>query len=290
MLIKATAAFRCLYQTLDKRLSASGFATTVHAYDWRKDVEHESSARRLKRLILSLYQKFKCPVHIVAHSLGGLVARRAVQLLHQEQGTPAAEKKVGRLVLLGPAVSGTFAAALGLAAAFRELPFFKLFPPSANRHVQPTTRSWTTLYQLLPWDDCLLPSLKTNDLRKPEFWRRPIDSARFQLALPSGATPWAARIDTQCFRKRTAVILGYHPLCPTASEVYWSGKKLKARADQDFLGDGFMLHACSVLPATKAYLASGVDHLRLPLAPSVIDAVIRILQGKSDVGLPDYSG
>jgi pimeloyl-ACP methyl ester carboxylesterase len=289
VLIEPASAFRSLYHTLDVNLRASGFTTKVHPYDWRKDVDHKSSAQRLKKRILALHRQSRRPVHIVAHSLGAMVARRAVQFLCEEQGMPAVTNIVGRLVLLGPSVSGTFAGALGLAAAVRELPFFALLPPP-SRYVQPTARTWTTLYQLLPWDDTLLPSLKTEDVRKLSFWRgrRPVDTARFRRAFPENGTPWAAQIDTQFFRERTAVILGYHPLCPTASEVHWSGKKLKARHSANMLGDGFMLHVCSVLPDTIAYLASGVDHIRLPMAPCVINAVIRILHGEADVGLPVY--
>jgi Alpha/beta hydrolase family len=159
VLIDPAGAFWCMYHTLNARLKARGFASLVHQYDWRKDVDYESSAQRLKNLILCLHADSNRPVHLVAHSLGGLVARRTVQCLCEEKGVAAAKQIVGKLVLLGPAVSGTFAAALGLAAAGRQLPFFGWLPPP-SKPVQQTTRTWTTLYELLPWDDCLLPSLK----------------------------------------------------------------------------------------------------------------------------------
>jgi hypothetical protein len=144
------------------------------------------------------------------------------------------------------------------------------------------------MYQLLPWDQHLLPSLVDNDVRKLGFWRCILDRARFAVAFPTPASSWAGQIDTQSFHERTTVILGFHPRCDTASGVYWSGNALMASYRDDMLGDGFMLHACSVLPDTKAYLACGVDHVRLPMAPRVISAVINVLRGNTRVGLPPY--
>jgi hypothetical protein len=290
--IEATDYFRWMYHTLHQQLRSHGFASEVHPYDWRKSVDHESSAECLKKRIVALHKKSKRRVHIVAHSLGGLVSRRAVQCLCDEIGEPNAKKVVGRIVLLGPAVSGTFAAALGIAGAFEELPFMKLFPGPTNyalrRFVRPTTKSWTALYQLLPWDPCIVPSLNTNDVRDPKFWIFPIDRSRLSFALPPGAPAWASTINTQSFHQRTTVILGFHPDCPTASGVHWYRKRLKAEYDPGLLGDGFMLHVCSVLPCTNAYVACGIDHIRLPMAPQVIEAVVKLVGGSTDVDLCPY--
>ena len=71
--------FPGLYDILEGWLDLSRFATLVYSYDWRKDVGHESVAQGLKTVIQGLtgYRK----VHLVAHSLGGLVARKALQCL-----------------------------------------------------------------------------------------------------------------------------------------------------------------------------------------------------------------
>ena len=65
-----------IYNNLEDALQSNGFATMTYDFDWRKDVDHEASVRGLKELILDLSSKWSV-VHIVAHSLGGLVARRA---------------------------------------------------------------------------------------------------------------------------------------------------------------------------------------------------------------------
>jgi hypothetical protein len=289
--IKAWEAFSWLYDPLDAYLSSCGFATRLYPYDWRKDVDHPSVAEGLKELVLRLHERCRRPVDIVAHSLGGLVARRVVQCLVEEHGVPAAKEIVGHLVLLGPAVSGTFIAALGLAAALREMPFFAPLALKrqlrSNRSVQRTTRSWTTLYQLLPWDEYILPSLKTNDVRKYSFWRKKVEKLRFRRAFPKPGTAWAAGIDTQCFRDRISVFLGHDPNCRTACGVKWSDGRMLASYSEDICGDGFMLHVCSLLPETKAYLAEGVNHLRLAWDESVMKDVVHVLNGEA-VSLPEY--
>jgi Alpha/beta hydrolase family len=100
--------FPLVYHALNARLRSSGFASRIHWYDWRKNIDHDPSALSVKNMIVALHAESNRPVHVVAHSLGGLVARRALQRLGEEQGVPAAKQIVGRLVLLGPAVNGTF--------------------------------------------------------------------------------------------------------------------------------------------------------------------------------------
>jgi pimeloyl-ACP methyl ester carboxylesterase len=285
VLIAANGAIQGLYDTLESDLSSSNFATQVFPYDWRKDVDFESVAERLKNLLLELGRRRR--VHLIAHSLGGLVARRALQSLCNQIGETETLRILGQMILLGPSIKGTFAAALGLAGALRELPVFNMFP-APGPHVQPTLKTFTALYQLLPWDDTLFPSLKKHDVRKLSFWRGMIEEARLERALPSGGTPWAAGVDTQFFKDRTSVILGYHANCSTAGGVHFKGGKLKVLHTFDMNGDGFMPHASSVLEDTKAYLACGVDHIRLPMAPSVIQAIINLLTAQASVGLPDY--
>jgi hypothetical protein len=289
--IKAWEAFHWLYDPLDDYLTGRGFATRLFPYDWRKDVDHPSVAPALKELVLCLHDRCQEPVDIVAHSLGGLVARRVVQCLCEQLGAPAAKEIVGNLVLLGPAVSGTFIAALGLAASLQEMPFFVplgLDPELGfSASVQETTKTWTTLYQLLPWDDQLLPSLETNDIRQYSFWDGEVEELRLQRAFPSPNVGWAAGIVTQCFCDQTSVFLGHRTNCHTASGVEWSGGQLLATYSEHACGDGFMLHCCSVLPDTNAFLAEGVHHLALAGDQGVMDDVVNVLNG-DPVNLPEY--
>jgi hypothetical protein len=56
------------------------------------------------------------------------------------------------------------------------------------------------------------------------------------------------------------------------------------------VGDGWVPHVSSILEGTCAYIADGVDHIRLPMAPRVVRAIVRLLEGQADIGLYEYDG
>ena len=87
---------------LARRLRARGFAPVLFDYPtlW------QSPAVAMEKLALHLYSLDAGPVHIVAHSLGGLIA---VQTCNQFQRLPP-----GRIVCLGSPLAGS-SAARGLA-------------------------------------------------------------------------------------------------------------------------------------------------------------------------------
>jgi pimeloyl-ACP methyl ester carboxylesterase len=87
---------------LARRLKRRGFTTLMFPYasQW------QSPARTMERLAMTMYALSPGPVHIVAHSLGGLVA---VETLNQYQHLPT-----GRVVCLGSPLAGS-GAARGLA-------------------------------------------------------------------------------------------------------------------------------------------------------------------------------
>jgi pimeloyl-ACP methyl ester carboxylesterase len=87
---------------LARRLKRRGFAPVMFAYGslW------QSPMRTMERLAMTLYAHAPGPVHIVAHSLGGLIA---VETLNQYQQLPK-----GRVVCLGSPLAGS-GAARGLA-------------------------------------------------------------------------------------------------------------------------------------------------------------------------------
>lgn len=87
---------------LARRLKGRGFSPRMFAYasQW------QSPARAMERLAMTMYALAPGPVHIVAHSLGGLIA---LETLNQYQRLPP-----GRVVCLGSPLAGS-AAARGLA-------------------------------------------------------------------------------------------------------------------------------------------------------------------------------
>ncbi len=81
-----------------RRLRQRGFIVTIFSYS----TIFQRPARAMERLAMRLYAHGEGPVHIVAHSLGGLVA---VETLNRYQGLPS-----GRLVCLGAPLAGSTAA------------------------------------------------------------------------------------------------------------------------------------------------------------------------------------
>jgi hypothetical protein len=85
------------------------------AYDWRHDIDR--TAERLAGVIRSWSGGE--PVHLVAHSMGGLVSRRFVQKfpdVWRDCDDPAGRKRGGRLVQLGTPNRGSYAIPLTLTA------------------------------------------------------------------------------------------------------------------------------------------------------------------------------
>lgn len=83
---------------LASRLRKRGFATMTFDYGTILG----SPARAMERLAMQLYGHAPGPVHVVAHSLGGLVA---LETMNQYQGLPP-----GRVVCLGSPLAGSSSA------------------------------------------------------------------------------------------------------------------------------------------------------------------------------------
>lgn len=90
--IKALGVIHFTYLSLKLRLALAGFAPEFYPFDWRRSVKELGAA--LARKIQS-----GPPIHIVAHSMGGLVARAA--LAHDMSN-------LRRIVMLGTPNYGSF--------------------------------------------------------------------------------------------------------------------------------------------------------------------------------------
>lgn len=279
--IEADGTVMGLYDRLVKALWNDNWTPVIAAYDWRKDMENNAVAECLKETIKACAAGGNA-VHIITHSQGGIVGRKALQLLESEVGTATATSMVGKVIMLGPANYGAFVTALAVAGDFGEIPMIKMFPPPSQR-AQPVLASFTALYQLMPWDENLAPSLKETicDIRRPEFWKDlspgAIDFDRLERAFPKGGKPWASHIVTKSFNKHITVILGSRPFVDTPGGVQIVDGALQIDTRFGLPGDGWVPHKFSRLPGTKTYLARRIGHIWLPMADKVIQAVRDIL-------------
>jgi pimeloyl-ACP methyl ester carboxylesterase len=119
------------------------------AYDWRKDLDQ--AAEGLKDFIQG---KFKDqPVHLVAHSMGGLVSRNFIRLYPKVWKAMLEPKKVqgGRLIMLGTPNYGSYAIAQAMVAKDK---LVKWLAAADLRHdldeVLEVLNGFVGSYQLLP--------------------------------------------------------------------------------------------------------------------------------------------
>src|SRR5262249_33448615 len=194
--IAATGVLPIFYDLLRLALEVRRYTTEVFPVDWRKDLE--IAARGLESRLRDLGRGSR-PVHLIAHSQGALVARRALQRL----GAEDARRAVRHLVLLGPANFGSFSAALGGTGDNALVPLRCRVAGAAARGLHPVLASMTGLCQLLPWDPARAPWLAGHDLGDPGFWNGLAD--RDRLGRFFG---WGRAVDASFFDDRTAVILG----------------------------------------------------------------------------------
>jgi hypothetical protein len=266
--IEATAPLPAVYDLLRLALRLSGYAVTVHPVDWRKDLDLSASALVTRLRALAGTGQ---PIHLLAHSQGALVARRALQRLH-EAGEAGVLDLVKHLVLLAPANFGTFSAAFAIGGSHETLEVLRRYAVSPGQGFARVLGSMTGLYQLLPWDADRVPWLRDNPLGTPEFWAPAPYLDADRLGRFFG---WGRQIDTGFLAGRTTVILGDNNGQPTAAGAAFSNGKLLPSEALD--GDGTVPHSCSVLPGSTTYLAPGTEHSRVPLYRNVINAVLALL-------------
>lgn len=266
--ISAPGSIPVIYDLLNSVLWANGYNVTVAPFDWRKDLER--SATLLADRIRGRLGRPSRPLHVIAHSQGSLVARRAIQLLGPEQ----ARRLVNSLVLLGPASFGTFSAAFAVAGSHESIGMLSSLGVKMPLDIQGVLASFTGLYQLLPWKaGTVHESFDPKQLGGEGFWKVPVDTPRLKKKFR-----WGESLDTDFFADRTAVILGDLPTC--GGVAFDANDQLKPVEAQTVWGDGTVPDLCAVLPGVKAFRARGGEHMKLPLDRTVIGAVLSLLKGK----------
>ncbi len=98
LLLHGFAGFSVMNRPLGRMLRRAGFRPFEVGYDsWGKSLEQ--ICERLLPRVAQLDQESAAPLHIVAHSMGGLVARA---LIHRQR-----PKNLGRVVMLGTPNGGS---------------------------------------------------------------------------------------------------------------------------------------------------------------------------------------
>jgi hypothetical protein len=274
------------------------------AFDWRRPIEEE--AQRLAgdvQLALDARSASRQPVRMLAHSMGGLVAR-TMQLEASAIWERMMAHAGARLVMLGTPNDGSWApmqvlsgddtfgnmlAAVG--APFREHEARALmagFPGflqlqaglSEDEHGLGNATTW----QMLADDDL-------ERVRAASWWHRlglQFDSLKW--GVPTQATLDRAlslrkRLDHQrseglaAFKGKLALVVGRAPLTPTGYELGADGF---VYLDEPDAGDGRVPHASALLPGVDTWMIDS-DHAQLPAARAAFAGYLDLLQrGRTD--------
>jgi len=246
------------YLALRLRLQAAGYSVVMHDYDWRADLGGLARALAARLRADSAQQ-----VMVIAHSMGGLIARAAL-------GQPGGER-LRRLILLGVPQRGSFGAVQAIRGTY---PVVRRLAALDRHHdaeslAQQVFSTFPSIHQLLPTRE-LEPS---TDLLEVGNWPgtgpRP-DARLLQAARDFGATlvSSSAATDARCIaicgvQQRTVVGLQQR-----AGDFHYQVSSE---------GDG-------TVPLASARLAHGdnyyvrCEHSALPRSVTVARALIELLR------------
>ena len=265
--VVARGAIPVIYDLMAADLEVRRYSVEIHAYDWRKDIDR--SATLLADRIRARLGGKPRPLHLIAHSQGTLVARRAIQLLGEVQ----ARRLVTHLVLVGPASFGTLSAALALAGTHESLETARNFGVKIPTGFDAVLRSFTGLYQLLPWNPALFSNgFKPESMSSATFWKAGTDKDRLGYGFG-----WGKLVDSAFFNDRTTIILGDKPT--VGSAAYVDGKLVPDGVPVP--GDGTVPDTLAMLPGVRTYRVVDAEHMMLPMNLSVLAAVRAILKDDS---------
>lgn len=255
------------YLKLKLRLRAAGFDADFHAYDWRLDLA--TLGAQLAARILALPTG---PVHLVAHSMGGLVARAALRRLSRH---PGGGTRVARLIMLGTPNFGSFLATQAIRGTLDTVRTLALFDPrhSVDDLCNRVFNTFPGLYHLLPAPD----KFSQCDLYDPRTW--PATGPQPQpdlLRLARKTQDLLAPPDD-----RFALIAGIHRQTVTDLELGPEGFGYTETAN----GDGTVPIEFARLPNTPTWFVEE-SHGSLPNNAQVTRAVIDLIETATTTALP----
>jgi pimeloyl-ACP methyl ester carboxylesterase len=241
------------YLKLKLQLMLAGFDAVFHPFDWRKSVL-ESGKLLSKRIASDGAKK----VYVVAHSMGGLVARAAL--------ATDTKKRIARVVQLGSPNFGSFVIVQALRGVYPTVRKVAALDPAhtTDQLVRHVFRTLPGLYEMLP-----APEHTTDlDLLQIDNW--PTDLLGPDATLLSSSTQTRTRLGAArdgCFH-----IVGVDQ--ETVTRVRQGRKGFEYGITRD--GDGTVPRALAEWPGARTYYAAE-RHGNLANNDSVGKAVIDLL-------------
>jgi pimeloyl-ACP methyl ester carboxylesterase len=249
------------YAKLKLQLEIEGREAHFHAYDWRLCLE-ELGAQLAARIAAE-----GKPVILVAHSMGGLVARMATRMLPK--------RRVRRLIMLGTPNGGSFAPVQALRGTY---PFVRRISKLDRRHsaeylAANVFNTFPGLYQMLP-----SRRLKGINLYDPQDW--PADGPAPKAKILKGVA--AVRAGLAPPDSRMVHIIG-------VNRETVVGMRRTARGFEYAMtnnGDGTVPLAMAMLPGLKCHFVEEL-HGNLANNAQVIQAIIDLIRRGRTRRLPE---
>lgn len=252
------------YLPMKFALQAAGYTVRCFAYDWRLNIA-DMGAALAARLVAETARELS----VVAHSMGGLVARMA---LRSESG-----RRVRRLITIGAPHTGSFAPVQAVRGSY---PLVRRLAQIDAKHDAETLArevfsSFHSLYQMLPRDQS--PDL-LNQRNWPDTGPQPNATLLDRVRL----------LDFGGADRRIAAIAGYgFQTIDRVAEV-----KGEFFYRYSFMGDGTVPTERAKLAGCPAWCCP-VSHGELPRSPTVHTALVALLAGHEPnlpVDPPDLPG
>jgi hypothetical protein len=272
--VKATGILKKYYGEMLLAL-AQDWNVRAFWYDWRKDLRDSSTALNLA---IKSWFGDDAPVHLVAHSMGGLVSRTFTKMfparwktMWDSKGKGAAG---GRLIMLGTPNHGSFAipqVITGLNSAVSRLALADL--KHSLQEVLEILNSFTGSYQMLP-SPLVMP--KMVDLYKSSTYAgQNVPQNRLDLARKHH--DW---ISSEVDGERMIYVAGCNQL--TDVDIKDMGRLNSRDAyDKSFFGDGTVPHELGFLKQDGKRIPTffvEVEHGSLPADEAVIRASDELME------------
>jgi hypothetical protein len=246
-------------------------------FDWRESID--KSADRLAGEVQDFADGQ--PLHLVAHSMGGLVSRRFIQRhrdVWNSMDDSTGRGRGGRLVMLGTPNRGSFAIPLTLTGGEKLVKLLdKADQPHNLEQLLGIIGTFPGLYQMLP-----SPLVDLGDDHEQLFDRQAWGDLPASEKLLSSASELIRGLHDVIDPRRLLYVAGFNRKTPSRIRVDEPGR-FSYQQTRD--GDGRVPHALGLLDGVPTYWVDEI-HGNLAKNGSVLDAITELLQTGATSRLP----
>jgi hypothetical protein len=252
------------YLLIRMRLRSAGFDADFHPFDWRRPI-----ADLGRELAERIAEDPAAEIWLVAHSMGGLVARAALR--------DPRTKKVRRLIQLGTPNYGSFSPVMalrGVHSLAKKIAMIDL-KNSNTRLTEEVFSTFPGLYEMLPAPE----RYARQDLFDPASW--PARGLRPRAEILAQTRNLSSRLAPP--DKRVVLIAGINQETIIATRIEDGEFHFEASP----AGDGTVPLDLARLDGVPTYYVDGGEHGALPRNGRVLKATLELLEGGVPSELPD---